>query len=253
MSNVFLNFLTSLMIGVGAPAGVPEADIDTGGDLLRGTPEEKLMYLYNHCNSASSLRRLARGFQSLASTYDEGNRSVEAELAYLLAIRFLERGFPSSDPDIGLAYEQLAGHYASLNERVLARKANAKALAVLRRHRVNYAVELAITLHNEAWLDIQDHRYSKAETCLREGLVLAKEKLGGSHILVGLLTNALGDLYVHCDDYKRAEGFFKEALEIVRKNPGHENLEQTIKESYVSVLKINHKDSIAKQVQNSLH
>ncbi len=253
MSKILLNFFTSLMIGLGAPAQTPEADIDTGAELLRGTAEEKLLYMYNHCTSVSGVSRLAKGFQQLARTYDEEGRTLEAEMAYLLAIQFLERTFPSSDPDIGIAYEQLASHYATLNERELARKANSKALAVLRRNRVSYAVELAVVLHNEAWLDIQDHKYRKAEIYLRESLALVKEKLGSSHLLVGIFTDSLGDLYIQCDDYKRAEGCLKDALDIVQKNPGHELLQQTIKEKYISVLKINHKDTIAKQVQDSLH
>ncbi|MFN8552929.1 MAG: tetratricopeptide repeat protein [Candidatus Obscuribacterales bacterium] len=252
MSNLLLNFLTSLLIVSGAPA-MPEPNIDTNGEVLRGSAEEKLEYMYNHCKTYDDVRRLARGFEQLANSYDAAGRSVNAELAYILAIRFLESAFTSSDPDIGLAYEQLAGHYAALGEHALARKANAKAISNLRHNRANFPVELAVALHNEAWLDMQEHRYDRAEKYLRESLIITREKLGPSHLLVGMLENSLGDLYIERNDYVRAEPLLKEALEIVRKNPGNEKLQQVIKENYISVLKVNHKYSAAKKLQETPH
>lgn len=252
MPNVLLNFLTSLVIVSGPATGLSEPFIDTDGDQLRGTPEEKLEYMYNHCKTSEDVRRLARGFQQLANTYDADKRTLNAELAYLLAIRFLESALPASDPDIGVAYEQLAGHYASLGQHAMARKANNKAVSILRHNHDDYAVELAVALHNEAWLDMQEHRYTRAETYLRESMALVREKLGNSHLLIGMLANSLGDLYIERNDYIHAEPFLKEALEIMRKNPGNQKLQQVIKENYISVLKINHKYSAAKQVQDNV-
>ncbi|HEY9732572.1 MAG TPA: tetratricopeptide repeat protein [Drouetiella sp.] len=252
MPNALLNFLTSLVIVSGPATGLSEPFIDTDGDQLRGTPEEKLEYMYNHCKTSEDVRRLARGFQQLANTYDADKKTLNAELAYLLAIRFLESAFPSCDPDIGVAYEQLAGHYAALGEHAMARKANYKAVSILRRNSSDYAVELAVALHNEAWLDMQEHRLNRAEASLNESMKLAKEKLGKTHLLVGMLANSLGDLYIQRNDFIRAEPFLKEALEILRKNPGNLKLQQVIKENYISVLKVNHKYSAAKQVQENL-
>lgn len=253
MPNVLLNLLTALLIVSGPPAAMPEPNIDSDGEILRGTAEEKLEYMYNHCKTLDDVRRLARGFEQLANSYDAAGRSLNAELSFLLAVRFLESAFPNTDPDIGLAYEGLAGHYASLGEHALARKANARALTILRHNRANYPVELAVALHNEAWLDMQEHRFSRAETCLRESMAIAREKLGNSHLLVGMLANSLGDLYIERNDYLRAEPFLQEALEIVRKNPGNEKLQHVIKENYISVLKINHKFSAIRKLQETLH
>lgn len=252
MPNMFLSFLSSLVILSAPLSGVPGAEIDTGGELLRGTPEEKLEYMYNHCSTPDDVRRLARGFQQLGSSYDADGKTVNAELAYLLSLRFLETAFPSNDPDIGIAYEQLAGHYAYTGEKTLARKANVKAIAILRQNRAHYTVELAVALHNEAWLDMQEHKFRRAETYLQESMGMITDKFGKSHLLVGMLANSLGDLYIELNDFARAESYLKQALDIVRKNPGNEKLLRAIKENYVSVLKINHKYSAAKDVQDAV-
>lgn len=249
MPNTLINLLTACAFFLNPPAVAPEPNIDSDGTILRGSAEEKLEFMYNHCKTLDDVRRLARGFEQLGNSYDAASRSLNAELSFLLAIRFLESAFPNCDPDIGLAYEQLAGHYAALNEHALAKKANSRALSILRRNRANYAVELAVALHNEAWLDMQEHRFGKVEAYLKEGIAIAKEKLGNSHLLVGMLTNSLGAYYLERDDYVRAEPLIQEAFEIVKRNPGNEKLQKILKENYIAVLKVNHKDNVVKRLQ----
>lgn len=252
MLKIAANVVSSLMVLSSSFFPVPLPNIESRGEILRDAPEEKLEYMINHYNSAEDIRNIARGFQQLAKSFDKQCRPNDAEVGYLFAISLLERVSTKNDPEVGLVYERLAGHYAMTGAGILAKKANSKALSILRLHPSEYAIELALVLHNQAWLELYDRKSTKAERCLQESIELLKTQLGEHHLLVGLITNALGELYLEQDDFKKAEPYLKSALEIVQQTSDSKEILNAIKSNYVLVLRKNHKYSAAKKIEENI-
>ncbi len=232
---------------------MPEPDMQTRGELLIGTPEEKLSYEINHVNTVEDLRNLARGLDQLAQIYDDEHRYIEAEVGYLLSIEFLQRTPIKNDPELGLEYQRLAAHYAKVGDLALARKANLKSLTILRAHATDNPLLLAIVLHNQAWFEIRAGKIAKAEQYLLESLTMLKQKVGPKHFLVGLAANAIAELYMKQGNLSKSEEYFKMALENMPHSPETKVVTKEITSNYVSVLRKCHKYSAAKELEVQVH
>jgi tetratricopeptide (TPR) repeat protein len=223
--------------------------LDPNYGFLIGTPEEKLLYVIKTAKSRDDSEMLARGLDRLAQLYDEQNRYAEAELYYLLAIHTLQRAYKKDDLEIGLEYESLTTHYVKCNDLQLAQRANLKALTILRKHESDNPIQLAIVLHNEAWLEGSIGKTDNAENYLLESLDMLKRQFGANHLMVGIAANALAELYVRNSDYHRAEQYLQMALEIVPQSLDTKSITKRMMSNYALVLRKNHKYSAASQIE----
>ncbi len=231
---------------------MPEVDIESRGELLVGTPEEKVNYMFSHCRSVEDVKNLSRGLEEIAKDYDAKGSFNKAEIAYLLALQILKVTLPKNDPAIGLEYERLAAHYALCGEGELARRNNLKALEILKVHSREYAVELALVLHNQSWLELYEGNESRAEKYLQESLSIIKRELGEKHQLVGLFANSLAEIYMEQGAYRKAEPYLQMALQIVPLTPDTKEIAEQIRSNYVSVLRKNHKYSADSSFDNDI-
>ncbi len=228
---------------------IPELDLSKRGEFLIGTPEEKLNYMIRNARSVKDLRTLARSLDELAQLYDDQSRYSEAELGYLLTIEILQKIQLKDDPELGLEYERLASHYVKCGDLERAGKANFKALTILRKHANEDPIELAIVLHNQAWLESSTRTMSKAKRYLFESLKMLKQQFGSNHLMVGMAANALAEFYMKEGELGKAEQYFEMALEIVPQSSVPKEITSTIMSNYVLVLRKNHKYSAAKQIE----
>ena len=253
MLKTAVNLISSFLIMSGSAPTMPDTDnIESRGELLVGTPEEKVNYMFSHCNSEEDVKNLSRGLEEIAKNYDAKGNFNRAEIAYLLALQILKTTLTKNDHAIVLVYERLAEHYALCGEGALARRNNLKALEILKVHSREYAIELAVVLHNQSWLELYEGNESRAEKYLLESLSIVKRELGEKHQLVGLLASSLAEIYMEQGAYRKAEPYLQLALQIVPLTPSTKELSEQIRSNYACVLRKNHKYSAARSFEKDI-
>ena len=243
MHNQFLSIIASALVFMGPPSSPslvipPLAPKETHvqQEMIFGKPEEKLRYLIDACASIEDVIRLARSFDAVAKLYDEQNEHDGAEKCYMVAIRLMKLYLPKNSPELATEYCRLSAHYSQLGQGELARAANFEALQIFRANGQEYTIELAVTEHNQAWLELYVGRKKAAEMYLKDCLKLLKTVLGADHLLIGLMSSSLGEVYMFNSNFHGAEKLFKSALLILPRYTGTEEVTKYVYSNYATVL-----------------
>ncbi|HEY9732553.1 MAG TPA: tetratricopeptide repeat protein [Drouetiella sp.] len=203
--------------------------------MIVGKPEEKLQTLLDQCTTPDDVERLAKSFDAVAKIYEDKSDHNNAEVCYLMAIRLKRMYLPKTSPELAAEYERLAAHYSLVDQGDKARNANLKALQIYKANGNQFAVELAVIEHNQAWLELYSGRNNAAEHYLKHCLKLLKSALGQNHELVGLISSSLGELYMCDGNLAGAEKLFRTALEILPRTPEADEVSDYVRNNYALV------------------
>jgi tetratricopeptide (TPR) repeat protein len=86
--------------------------------------------------------------------------------------------------------------------------------------------DVALALHNLAWVYEAQGRYADAEPLLRRSLAIMEKAVGRDHPTVAIQVNSLASLYLTQGRYSEAEPLYERALAIREKTLGPEHPEQ---------------------------
>lgn len=215
---------------------VEPGEIQARGAMVLVKPEQKLQYLLDQCGSLDDIKELAKSFDAVAKLYDEQSNHSDAEICYFVAIRLMNLYLPIRAPELAVEYARLSAHYCLANQGELARQANLVAIQIYKANIPECAVELAITEHNQAWLELYVGRRKAAEHYLSQCLKLLKSTLGEKHLLVGLISSSLGELYMSDGNFEGAERLISTALEILPQYADTEEVTNFVRSNYALVL-----------------
>lgn len=243
MHNQFLNLIASALVFIAPPASpslaippMEPSQTQVRKEMIFGKPEEKLRYLLDACASFEDVIRLARSFDAVAKLYDEQDEHDGAEKCYMVAIRLMKLCLPKNSPELASEYCKLSEHYSQLGQGELARATNLEALQIFKSKGEEYAIELAVTEHNQAWLELYVGRKKAAEWYLKDCLKLLKTVLGPDHLLIGLISSSLGEIYMFDGNFNGAEKLFKSALEILPRYSDTEEVTKYVTSNYALVV-----------------
>lgn len=207
--------MTPAVPGLEIPEGIPSVPKGIDVEKIAPAPDEILNILLDHCKANNNIADLARSFDAMAKIYDEHNQSNDAEVCYLIAIQLLHQTLGKNDPELATEFERLSIHYAHTGMGELARKANLQAVQIFKANGKEFAVELAVIDHNQAWLELYAGRTSTAEKYLHKCLKLLQTTLGQRDALVGIVSCSLADLYIYSGQLVKAQQLLKSALSIL--------------------------------------
>ena len=211
-------------------------ELQSRGDMILVKPAEKLQYLLDQCSSVDDIKELAKSFDAVAKLYDDQANHADAEICYFVAIRLMNLYLPPNDPALATEYARLSAHYGQSNQGQLARQANLRALRIYQANNDEYVLELAVTEYNQAWLELYVGKRKTAEFYLKHCLKLLKSALGERHVLVGLISNSLGELYMVDENFVAAKKQLRSALDILPQNADTEEVTKYIRSNYALVL-----------------
>ncbi len=143
---------------------------------------------------------------------------------------------PKNSPELATEYCRLSAHYSQLGKGELARATNLEALQIYKSNGQKYAIELAVTEHNQAWLELYVGRKKAAAIYLKDCLRLLKTVLGGDHLLIGLMSSSLGEVYMFDGNFHGAEKLFKRALKILPQYAGTEEVTKYVHSNYAMIV-----------------
>ena len=210
-------------------------ELQSRGEMIMVKPEEKLQYLLDQCNSLDDIEEMAKSFDAVAKLYDDQSNYVDAEICYFVAIRLMSLCLPPNAPALATEYTRLSAHYGQTNQGQLARLSNLKALRIFQANN-ECVLELAVTEYNQAWLELYVGKRNSAEYYLKHCLKLLKSALGERHLLVGLISNSLAELYMVDENFVGAEKQLRSALEILPLNADTEEVSKYVRSNYTMVL-----------------
>lgn len=243
MHNQFLSIIASALVFIAPPSSpslvIPRMapnETHVEREMFFGKPEEQLRYLLDTCASIEDVIRLARSFDAVAKLYDEQDEHDGAEKCYMVAIRLMKLYLPKNSPELATEYCRLSAHYSQLGQGELARATNLQALQIFKSNGQEYNIELAVTEHNQAWLELYVGRKKAAEMYLKDCLKLLKTVLGADHLLIGLMSSSLGEVYMFDGNFHGAEKLFKTALGILPQYTGTEEVTKYVNSNYAMVV-----------------
>ena len=161
----------------------------------------------------------ALGLNNIANLWQQLKQYEKAEKAYLLSAEIRKNTLGPLHPDYAASLNNLATLYAEQNQYKKAGSYLAEAVEIWKKSAGESSVAYATGLNNlGAFYRKTQMEYAKAETYYKEALRLRKMILGANHPFRSETENDLALLYIHMNEYKKAEPLFLSSSAILLSN-----------------------------------
>jgi tetratricopeptide (TPR) repeat protein len=144
---------------------------------------------------------------------------AESEKYYRNALTLRESTYPRSHPKIAQTMTNLGALYRDQDRRTEAHEWLSRAREGLIAVLGMYHIETALNEYHLGRLLLDEQRYHESQTILNAARITF-DKLGSNYRLLGLVTNALGELQRQIGNYEQAYELYLQSLMIISKTHG---------------------------------